>query len=173
MDTICTIVDENLVFNSNGESISIKLEEILTVKPASVNKINPFTGDVVFRNFPRLSIITKNDKIDISYPSFQTRDIEYEQLLQALKHFTQNEGRLLRNVGEAKRLVYHIKKEISKCHGINKTVKDDILDCIEDIKERMGNNERIPTYILNCLSRLACEAPPVTEYVFQLRQLLV
>ena len=171
MEAICRIDNENLVFQTNGESVSIRLDDILTVKPASMNKTNPFTGDVEFRNFPRLSIITKDNKIDIAYPSFQIRDIEYERVLSALKNY-QPENKILTNVAEAKRLLYHIKKETGKYAFVNKAVRSDIVDCTEDIKERMESNERIPIYILNCLSRLACEVPPVAEYVFLLRQLL-
>lgn len=178
MENICTVSTNEVSFDANGELINIKIDDIISVKPASLNKVNPFTGDVLFRNFPRISVITKSNRFEIPYPSFHTRDEDYEMLINAVKSYNSpmlNESNKLgsanNRIAETKRLIYHIKKEILKVKSINPAIKHDIIECVEDIREKTFEGEKIPGYIYNCLSRMAAEVPPIVDYVYQLRQL--
>ena len=179
---------------------TIKISEIISIKPQSLVKFNQLTGKIIARDFPKIIINTNKEVFKILYATDDERDNELEIINKSINEFTTTE-KIMTNpnsiniqvtdstnvniVSQSNDVVINqkIKEEVNSkiselferletIKDIDMELKNDIIECLTDIKSNVESNKKTPKYSLKGLVDLTSKIASLSSLGIGIAQLL-
>ncbi len=179
---------------------TIKISEIISIKPQSLVKFNQLTGKIIARDFAKIIINTNKEVFKILYATDDERDNELEIINKSINEFTTTE-KIMTNpnsiniqvtdstnvniVSQSNDVVINqkIKEEVNSkiselferletIKDIDMELKNDIIECLTDIKSNVESNKKTPKYSLKGLVDLTSKIASLSSLGIGIAQLL-
>ncbi len=192
-------VQINGEFLTINENITVKITEIISIKPVSMVIVQPNTGRIVSRDFPKIIISTNREDLEILYTTDEERDIALSEIRKILaenstkQNYMKEEKAININVSDssninivsqsnnveinqeirsdANSLIKEFIEKLEKDKEIDNEIKQEILECITDIKENIDKGKTPPKYGLKALLSLTSDIASLSSLGISIAQL--
>lgn len=190
------VVGDFIVVNDN---ITIKISDITSIRPCSLVKINPYTGKILVKDFPKIIISTSQENHEILYITDKERDkdlinikavlIDYSLKINNMKNKNSvniniSDSSNVNVVSQSSNVTINQKKDevyakldellqqLETIKDIDNELKNDIIECVNDIKQNVENNKKVPKYSLSGLLDLTSKVASLSSLGIGIAQLL-
>lgn len=187
-------------FLTINNKITVKISEIQSIKPRSLVSVEQFTGKILAKDFPKIIINTTQEELEILYSTDDERDDALVEIRKAIAEYTsksekmENQSSVSINVTDSSNVnivsqssdveisqkikesvnsqITELIKQLENIQDIDKELKTDILDCVNDIKNNIKNNKKVPKYSLKGLIDLTSKVASLSSLGIEIAQLL-
>jgi hypothetical protein len=186
-------------FITINEKITVRISEIISIKPRSLVRVEQFTGRILAKDFPKIILNTNQEELEILYSTDDERDKALIEIKQKIAEYStkpknmDKESSININVSDSSnvnivsqsndvKINQEFKKEVDSkiselfekletIQGVDEELKRDIIDCLNDIKSNVDNNKKVPKYSLNGLVDLTSKIASLSSLGIGIAQL--
>ena len=186
-------------FITINEKITVKLSEIISIKPVSMVSVQQFTGKIIGKDFPKIVISTYREELEILYSTDEERDNALAEIRKIMSEnpSNQNNFKNMKDISinvsdssnvnvvsqssnveinqdikhEANSKINELIDKINKDKEIDSDSKSEILECVNDIKENLNSNKKVPKYSLKALLDLTSNFASISSLGIGIAQL--
>jgi len=187
-------------FITINEKITVKLSDILSIKPRSMVSVEQYTGRIIARDFPKIILTTSQEELEILYTTDEERDIALREIKKVISENStksngmDKKGSININVSDSSNVnivsqsenveinqkvkdevnskIAEMFEQVSQNQEIEDELKNDILDCLRDIKSNIDSNKKVPKYSLKGLLDLTSKVASLSSLGIGIAQLL-
>jgi hypothetical protein len=191
------VVKGNYVVINN--KATIKIDDIVSFKPQSIVMANPRTGKIISRDFAKIIVRTTHELLEFLFTDDARRDAVLQELNEAVMLYQSNKAapksdeKITINVSDSSnvnivsgssnvsitadnkktinKLVNEIKEAV-KTIDISDAQKSDIVECAEDIQERVEENKEVKKFSIKNLIGLTSDLSQISSLAIQIGQIL-
>lgn len=183
-----------------NEIITIKISDIISIKPRSMVKVQEYTGNIIARDFPKIIILTNREEQEILYKTDEERDEALIHIRKSIteysykKHTMEKQNSININVTDSSNVnivsqssnvsisqeiknevcskIEELTKQLESINNVDVNLKNDILECVNDIKANIESNKKVPKYSLQGLIDLTSKIASLSSLGIGIAQLL-
>jgi hypothetical protein len=186
-------------FITINDKITVKISEIISIKPRSMVKVEQYTGKIIAKDFPKIIINTNQEELEILYSTDEERDKALIEIKQTIAEYTSEAKNMEKqssiNISVSKssnvnivsqssgvKINQEFKEEVNSkiselfeklesIQDIEEELKADIIDCLNDIKSNVDNDKKVPKYSLKGLVDLTSKIASLSSLGIGIAQL--
>jgi hypothetical protein len=183
-----------------NDKITVKITEIISIKPRSLVSVEQFTGKILAKDYPKIILITNQEELEILYSTDDERDNALINIKKVIAEYTsksektKEQSSININVSESSNVnivsqsnyveisheikkdvnskITELSKKLENITEIDKELKTDIYDCVNDIRNKLNSNRKIPKYSLNGLLDLTSKISSISSLGVEIAKLL-
>ncbi len=186
-------------FITINEKITVKISEIISIKPRSLVSVEQFTGKILAKDFPKIILNTNQEELEILYSTNEERDGALINIKKAIAEYSSksinmekqnsininvtdssnvnivsqsNEVEINQEIKEeASSKISELFEKLETIQDIDKELKGDIIDCLNDIKTNLDKDKKVPKYSLKGLVDLTSKVASLSSLGIGIAQL--
>lgn len=183
-----------------NEIITIKISDIISIKPRSMVKVQEYTGNIIARDFPKIIILTNREEQEILYETDEERDEALIHIRKSITEYSYKKNTMEKqnsiniNVTDSSNVnivsqssnvsisqeiknevcskIEELTKQLESINNVDINLKNDILECVNDIKANIESNKKVPKYSLQGLIDLTSKIASLSSLGIGIAQLL-
>lgn len=187
----------------NGDFIkiqktTIRISEIISIKPVSIVQFD-FQGNVIGRDFPKITLRTNHDYYEFLYNTGEDRDKNLSDLQEKISSYqatskNDNERKTTINISSssgvnvvsnsenvtiqqdakqaASEIIKQMQEELAKSVDITQEIREDIFAALTDFQEHLDKKKEIKRYTFKTLFGMTSDVASLSSLAISLGQML-